>query len=124
MTWIIKLDGIRLESDDFTIAELGEVEKATGEPWSTTNPLRSIKAAEAFLAVVMLRSGRPEPEVIAALESLTLRTLKSAFEWQADEEGEQEERDPSAPNPSSTSPDSSTGDGGTAGSPATPAGSA
>lgn len=124
MTWIIKWDGHEMSSDDFLIGDLESIEKATGTPWSVCNVFKDVKVAKAFLAVAMLRQGESEAEVVAALDAVTLRTLKSAFEWRADEEEEHEEPDPSAPNPSSTSPGSSTGAIDQAGSPATPAGSA
>ncbi len=124
MTWIIRWNGKEHSSDDFTIADLGAIEKATGTPWSTCNVLRDVKVARAFLAVVMLHEGASEDEVADALGKVTLRTLKSAFEWRVDgEEEEHEEVDPSAQPPNSTSVASSIGGGATAGSPAIPASS-
>lgn len=96
MTWRITFAGVDMTSDDFTIGELGEVEKVSGVPWSIANPLREVKVARAFLAVALLRSGVPDREVAAHLEKVTLRKLKHAFSYEPDEDQEgEEEPDPS-----------------------------
>jgi hypothetical protein len=110
MSWLIKYHGMEFNSDDFLIEDLGEIEKATGEPWSISNPYRTVAVARAFLAMAMIRTGRPTAEVEATMNLITLRSLKTAFEHVEDSEEEQEERDPSAPTPNSTSPDSSIGE--------------
>jgi hypothetical protein len=121
VSWLIKFGGVELDSDDFTIEELGEVEKVSGVPWSLANPLREISVAKAFLAVVLLRTGTSERDLMKELEALTLGKIKRSFEWVddgSDQEGE-EEPDPSDQPPSQTSPPSSPGEPGKAGSQAT-----
>jgi len=88
MAWIIKWDGKELNSDDFLISDLQEIEKATGEPWSTANCYRSVKVARAFLAVALLRLGKSEMEVADALGTVTLKTLKNTFDFVPDEDDE------------------------------------
>ena len=108
MSWLIKWDGQELNSDDFTIADLGRVEKESGEPWSTANPFRDVAVARSFVGVALRRQGLGDKDVTAALDQVTLRRLKTAFEWVDDdsEGGEQEEPDPSAPPPDPTTPGS------------------
>jgi hypothetical protein len=122
MAWMIRFGGVELDSDDMTIEELGEVEKVSGVPWSIANPMREIAVAKGFIAVMLLRSGKSEAEVVEALKALTLRDLKAAFEYRSDEGGETpgegEEPDPSRPS-GSTSRASSRGGRGGGGSPAT-----
>jgi hypothetical protein len=113
MSWLIRHNGVQFSSDDFTIEDLGEIEKATGTAWSIANPIREIKQARAFLATAMLRSGRSEAEVEAMLNQITLRSLKNAFEYVADEDAdaapeEIDEADP-LPAPSLITPGSSHG---------------
>ena len=121
MTWVIRFEDIETTSDEFLIEDLESVEKSTGEPWSVANPLRSVKVAKAFLAVVLLRAGRSEDEVVAALAKVTLALLKHAFEYRPDSEGEvQEEVDPSGRPRPRTSRNSSRMGRGKGGSRATP----
>ena len=89
MAWLIRVGDGEVSSDDFTIAELGEVEAAAGEPWSVANPLRSVKIARAFLAVALLRLGRTQDQTADELEALTLRTLKGAFVYVPDDDDEE-----------------------------------
>ena len=106
MSWLITVDGVKFNSDDMTVEELGEVEKISGVPWSIANPLREVTVAKAFVAVALLRvDGDHAADKLAGL---TLRDLKDAFEWVDDEgQGVEEELDPSAPPPPSTSRNSS-----------------
>jgi len=98
MPWLIKHNGVVFDSDDFTIADLGEIEKATDVPWSIANPLREIKVARAFLAVALLRSGRTDKEVEKALALITLKALKRSFELVPEvDKGESPEVDDSDP---------------------------
>lgn len=109
MSWLIKWDGSEMNSDDLTIADLGRVEKEADTPWSVANPFREVAVAKAFLAVAMRRSGMPDRDVTAAVDTLTLRKLKGAFQWiddDADGQGEQEEPDPSGQPPDPTTPGS------------------
>jgi len=108
MSWLIKWNGTELDSDDLTIADLGRVEKESDTPWSVANPFREVVVARAFLACAMRRSGMPDDEVTTALDGLTLRTMKAAFQWVDDDEsgGEADEADPSDRPPNPTTPGS------------------
>jgi len=86
MTWKIKWDGEEFSSDDMTIEDLGSIEKATGEPWSTANPLRTVRVAKAFLAVALLNGGRTDDQVAQVLSTVTLKTLKNVFTYEPDED--------------------------------------
>lgn len=117
MSWLIKFDGTEVLSDDFTVEELGEVEKVSGVPWSICNPLREAKVAMAFIAVALLHAGRDQDDIADILEKLTLGQMKNAFEFvpdnsligDADEpEPAEQEGEQSSP-PVSISPGSSTG---------------
>lgn len=106
MSWLIRIPGFDLDSDDMTVADLGRVEKLSGEPWSTSNPFRSVDVAKAFYAVALERSGVPRKDTDTAVAALTLRDLKGAFEWRDDDDEEEgsEEPDPSDQPPHSTTP--------------------
>ena len=123
MSWLVRWDNVEMSSDDFLIEDLESVEKATGVPWSVANPLREIKVARAFLAVALLRAGKSESEVAAALGKVTLGTLKTAFDYKPDDQAT-EGGAPLAPRDhlAKTSPDSSRGRRPRAGHPAKPVG--
>jgi len=83
MTWIMSLpDGGTVESDDFLLSDLETIEKETGEYWSTMNVLRTAKVARAFLRVAYQRTGRDPADV----DLLTMKFLKSCFDFRADDE--------------------------------------
>jgi hypothetical protein len=74
VTWITRWDGVEHSSDDLTLGDLDRLEQQTGVPWSALNPLREIKVAKAFLALV---SGQD-------VEAMTLGQIKAAFDWRPD----------------------------------------
>lgn len=80
MTWLITWDGKQYESDDFLLDDLDAIEKATGEPWSVSNPLRHAKTAKEFLRVVLRVAGEPDDRI----DGLTLRDIKAAFDYRPD----------------------------------------
>jgi len=82
MTWIVKWQGEEYSSDDFTLDELGRIEKESGTAWSVLNPLRTASVAKAFLRVVLARAG----EDAGRVEKLTAGQLKWAFDFRPDEE--------------------------------------
>lgn len=112
-SWLIKVDGIEFNSDDFLIEDVGAIEKASGESWYICNPLVSVAVGRAFLAAALLRSGRT-PDVVEKYLTTTMRLgeLRKAFTFLPDDEpgGEAEEVDPSGPPPSPTTPSSSPGE--------------
>lgn len=78
MAWVMKLpNGATASSDQFTLSDLGEIEDVTGEPWSTQNPMRSLKSAKAFLKAAYRANMLAEADV----DLLTLGRLKSMFDW-------------------------------------------
>ena len=83
--WTITWQGTEHSSDDFTLEELGATEKASGTPWSVSNPLREVTVARAWLAVVLVRGGMDDAEVAAQLDTLTLGRIKDAFAYVADD---------------------------------------
>jgi hypothetical protein len=87
MGWGITIDGHRMESDDFLLDDLATVEKSTGTPWSLANPWKDVAVAKAFARVVLIHSGLSVEEADERLKSLTLRDVKSAFEFIDDNEG-------------------------------------
>jgi hypothetical protein len=88
MTWLITVGEGTVESDDFTIGDLGQIEKESETYWSIANPLRSSRVARAFLRVAYRRSGRDPEEV----DGLTLGQLKSMFDFRADADDGEPER--------------------------------
>jgi hypothetical protein len=97
MTWIIRVGDEEITSDDFLIEDLEQIEKATDTAWSIANPLRHIAVAKAFLAVAMLRLGKTDREVATALKAVTLKQLKSTFDYKPDDEAvveSEEDADP------------------------------
>lgn len=109
MTWIIRVGDETVSSDDFTIEDLGNIETSAGTIWSVANPLREAKIAKAFLAVAMLHLGKTEQEVIDALNTITLKTLKNTFSLVPDEEEGDEAADPTQDRPAQISRGSSRG---------------
>jgi hypothetical protein len=120
MGWLVRVPGFEFDTDDMTIAELGRVEKLSETPWSIANPFREVAVAKAFYTVALERSGMEKKDVDVTIFGLTLKDLRNAFEFVA-QEGEvtsAEEADPSDPPSPSTSPESSPGPRGKAGRPA------
>jgi len=85
MTWIMRVPGGEVSSDDFTLDELELVEKQTGTPWSISNPLRSVAVARAFLKVAVVKSGGSPQDV----DKYTLRELKNRFDFRADDDDDE-----------------------------------
>lgn len=82
MTWVVSLpDGQKVESDDFTLADLIAIEKETGTPWSILNPYKDGSVAIAFYRTA-LRMTDGDPKVA---DSATLKDLKRMFEFVPDE---------------------------------------
>ena len=109
MSWLITWDGVEYDSDDFLISDLGRVERESGTPWSVANCFRDVGVAKAFLGVAMRRSGLSDKEATEKLDAVTMRELKNAFRWKADDDGEEEQeaQDPSDQNPNLTTEGSS-----------------
>lgn len=111
MTWVMRWKGQEIVSDDFTLDELGRIEKETGVPWSTLNPLREMKVARSFLSIALERTGG-DP---ADLDGLTLGRIKAVFDFRPDEPfpGDEEADDgPLAQSSDASSPGASGGSGG------------
>lgn len=108
MTWVMRWKGQEIVSDDFTLDELGRIEKETGVPWSTLNPLREMKVARSFLSIALERTGG-DP---ADLDGLTLGRIKAVFDFRPDEPfpGDEEADDgPLAQSSDASSPGASGG---------------
>lgn len=88
MAWIIKTPNGEVDSDDFTLGDLLELEKEAEEPWSLANPLRNVATAQAFLRIAYRRSGSA-----GDVDALTLRVIKKAFDFREDAAVEAEEPD-------------------------------
>ena len=91
MSWRIRVagpDGVvgEEDSDTFTLDEVARLERLAGEPWSLCNALKSIPAAKAFVVITLARRGLTEPEIEQVIKEMTLRELKQAFDWVADED--------------------------------------
>jgi hypothetical protein len=85
MAWKITMNGQDFNSDDMTLGELGDVEEATGKPWSLLNPWTDVATAKAFARIALSHQGLSGDELDGAVESLTLRDVKSAFDFVEDE---------------------------------------
>lgn len=112
MAWTVTLNGQTFNTDDMTLGELGEAEKASGKPWSLLNPWTDVATAKEFCRIALERQGASED----ALDSLTAKDIKQAFDFVADEpmpeaEGEQLELPLDLSSPSS-SPGARGGSGG------------
>lgn len=106
MTWIIKVGGQEISSDDFTLDELGQIEKLADTSWSIANPLRHAPVAKAFLRVAIAKSGGNPQDA----DTLTLREVKKVFSYRPDDEDEETEGSGEEPDPLPvTSPGSSPG---------------
>ena len=79
MAWIIRIPdgGPQISSDDFTLDQLDSIEKSTGTYWSIMNPLRESKVARAFLKAAYEMADRDPADV----DSLTMKSLKSMFDY-------------------------------------------
>lgn len=117
MAWIIEIGGGRVTSDDFTLEDLGDIEKATEQPWSLLNPLASIPVAREFLRVALRILGDGDPE--ATVQGLKAKELRSAFTFESDVplEGD-EDADPLDRRSTSTRSSSRGARGGISGDPA------
>lgn len=94
MTWVIQIpDGPKVESDDFTLDDLDKIEKQTGTFWSVMNPLRESKVARAFLQTAYTHAGLDPADV----DNLTMKTLKSMFDFVPDGEVLDAEERPTKP---------------------------
>jgi hypothetical protein len=94
MAWTVTLNGQSFNTDDMTLGELGDIEAATGKPWSLLNPWTDVATAREFARVALSRQGMEGDELAAAVAGLTARDVKSAFDFVEDEpmpktEGEQ-----------------------------------
>jgi hypothetical protein len=106
MSWVIKWNGEEVSSDDFTLGELGRVEKEADTSWSIANPLRTAAVAQAFLRIVIARQGGD----LMDADRATLGKVKRAFAWSDDGEASEGTEGGEAPDPLPvTSPDSSPG---------------
>jgi len=107
MTWIVKWQGEEYSSDDFTLDELGRIEKESGTAWSVLNPLRTAAVAKAFLRVALARAGEEPGKV----DKLTAGQIKWCFDFRPDEADKDIVSEGTEPDPlTSTSPDSSPGE--------------
>jgi hypothetical protein len=68
-------------TDDMTLGELGEVEKASGVPWSLLNPWTNVAVAREFARIALSRQGLGAE----AVDALAARDLKKAFDFVEDE---------------------------------------
>ena len=95
MTWLIKWDGKEVSSDDFTLDELGQVEKEADTSWSIANPLRTALVARAFLRIAIKKlDGDPKDA-----DGLTLGKIKRAFVYRDDDEAREMEDNEEEPDP-------------------------
>lgn len=85
MSYVIRTTAGEINTDDFTLADLGWCEEQSGTPWSIQNPWKSIKVAKAMHRTALVRLGVAEADAEAATERLTLRQMKSMFQWREDE---------------------------------------
>ena len=110
MAWLIRVDDeTAVDSDDFTLSDLIEIEKESEVPWSTSNPLREVRVAKAFIRAALRKSGRNPREV----DEWTLRRIKKVFDWRSDVEGDDEQQEGgAAPLKDSSDPGSSSGGSG------------
>jgi hypothetical protein len=84
MAWKITLNGESFLSDDMTLGELGDIETATGKPWSLLNPWTDVATAREFARVALSRQGIAGDELVAAVAGLTARDVKGAFDFVED----------------------------------------
>ncbi len=75
----ITLDGKSFTTDDLTLGEAEQVEKATGESWLTMNPLRSALHCKAIIVAYLSRDHTPE-EADAIATALTVKQATEAVE--------------------------------------------
>ena len=85
MAWKVTLNGRDFNSDDMTLGELGDIEKATGKPWSLLNPWTDVATAKEFARAALSRQGLEGEELADAVAGLTAGVLKSAFSFVEDE---------------------------------------
>jgi hypothetical protein len=85
MAWTVTLNGTVFDTDDMTLGELGEVEAATGKPWSLLNPWTNVPTARELCRLALSRQGLSGDDLSAAVDGLTARDVKSAFDFRADE---------------------------------------
>jgi hypothetical protein len=85
MAWKVTLNGKSFNTDDMTLGELGDIEKATKTPWSLLNPWNNVEVAREFARVALTHQGLEGDELDSAVDSLTGKDIKAAFDFEADE---------------------------------------
>lgn len=114
MTWIIRVpDHDPVESDDFTLDDLIKIEKGSGVPWAILNPFKDGAVAREFYRVALRMSGEDPKQA----DDVTLRRMKSLFDWREDEpfpitQGGDGESDPLPLKVQSSSPGARSGSSG------------
>lgn len=70
---VIRIDGLVLTLDDFTLAEWERIEAATGVPWYDTRPLNYARHAIPVLTEAVVRAGTSRTEAAKRVEAFTSR---------------------------------------------------
>lgn len=112
MAWITQVGDFELDSDDLTLEELDQVEKATGVAWSLLNPWRDVNVAKEFIRIAYVRSGLEPAHAEAKANTLRGRDIRSAFDFRQDEplgDGDGEESEVPLDQSSQSSSDGASG---------------
>lgn len=81
-SWLLRLDGIEVSTDDLTLDDVELAEKVCQVPYTMLNPLASAKEAKALLTVLLVRHGMGEDEALQRASKTNLRQLSEAFTYQ------------------------------------------
>jgi len=96
MGFIVRIPGQEeIDSADFTIDEVDQIERESEVFWILAHPWRQVKVARAFMRVAYQRHGM-DPKLA---DDLRLRDLTKVFDYRpdADEEAPSEEEVPTKP---------------------------
>ncbi len=84
MPFEIRIDGQVYNTDNLSVAEAVELEKALGKTWRELNPLGSAEEFQAF-ATVCLRRDHPADQAAKIAQELPLSVALSATKWVGDD---------------------------------------
>jgi hypothetical protein len=84
MPFELILDGHTYNTDELSVAEAVELEKALGKTWGQLNPLKSAEEFQAF-AAICLRRDHPAEQAAKIAAELPLGEALSAGRWISDD---------------------------------------
>jgi hypothetical protein len=80
-SWMLRLDGLELSTDDLLLEDCELAERVCGIPWTLLNPLATAKEAKALLVVLLVRHGVAEDAAQERASKVPMKKLATAFTY-------------------------------------------